>query len=174
MRVGLVWSSGIRRHDRQLMAFALGKSMPLQQLRPLGSVPGVSLVSLQKGDGADEAASPPDGMVLHNWTDELHDFADTAALIESLDLVISVDTAVAHLAGAMGKPVWLLNRFDSSWQWLPGPEDCLWYPTLRQFRQPAAGDWPGAVSHVAEALRALTADTKRAGLRPAPRFVSTD
>ncbi len=85
----------------------------------------------------------------------LHDFADTAALIDSLDLVISVDTSVAHLAGALGKPVWLLNRFDTCWRWLHNRDDSPWYPSLRQFRQPALGDWDSVISRVRDALRRL-------------------
>ena len=79
-------------------------------------------------------------MMLHDFTTDLHDFEDTAALVVNLDLVISVDTAVAHLAGALGKPVWLLNRFDADWRWLMNRDDSPWYPTLRQFRQPSFGD----------------------------------
>jgi ADP-heptose:LPS heptosyltransferase len=87
----------------------------------------------------------------------LHDFADTAALVENLDLVISVDTAVAHLAGALGKPIWLLNRFAPDWRWLLDRHDSPWYPTLRQFRQPSPGDWTSVVLVVREALQRLAA-----------------
>jgi ADP-heptose:LPS heptosyltransferase len=80
------------------------------------------------------------------------DFADTAALIETLDLVIGVDTAVVHLAGAMGKPVWLLNRFDTCWRWMRERDDSPWYPTLRQFRQPSPGDWDSVIARVRAAL----------------------
>jgi ADP-heptose:LPS heptosyltransferase len=83
---------------------------------------------------------------------EMADFADTAALIANLDLVISVDTAIAHLAGAMGKPVWLLNRFDTDWRWLTEREDTPWYPTMRIFRQRSAGDWAGVIARVTESL----------------------
>jgi ADP-heptose:LPS heptosyltransferase len=93
-------------------------------------------------------------MTLLDWTDELHDFADTAALVEALDLVISVDTSVAHLAGALGKSVWLLNRFDTCWRWLLEREDTPWYPTMRIFRQPIAGDWGSVIRRVAEELAA--------------------
>jgi Flp pilus assembly protein TadD len=106
----------------------------------------VSFVSLQ----VDPVAKP--GMKLVDWTGELRDFADTAALIETLDLVISVDTAVAHLAGALGKPVWLLNRFDSDWRWLREGEGSAWYPTLRQFRQQELGDWGSVMAAVRLAL----------------------
>ena len=118
-------------------------------------MPGVSFVSLQKGRAG--AEPPPPGLALHDWTAELDDFADTAALVAGLDLVVSVDTAVAHLAGALGRPVWLLNRFDSEWRWLLGRSDSPWYPTLRQFRQPSYGDWPGAIAALATALRGLAA-----------------
>ena len=91
-------------------------------------------------------------MVLHDFTEELTDFADTAALIDALDLVISVDTSVVHLAGALGKPVWLLNRFDTCWRWLEGRDDSPWYPTLRQFRQKSPGDWAGVMAEVRDAL----------------------
>jgi hypothetical protein len=87
-----------------------------------------------------------------DWTGELHDLAATASLIMALDLVISVDTAVAHLAGALGRPVWLLNRFDSCWRWGAEGEASLWYPTLRQFRQASPGDWRGPIARVAAEL----------------------
>ena len=89
---------------------------------------------------------------MHDFTHRLEDWADTAGLIAGLDLVIAVDTAVAHLAGALGKPVWLLNRFDSCWRWLIGREDSPWYPTLRQFRQVRPGDWEGVIERVRQAL----------------------
>jgi len=94
-------------------------------------------------------------MQLYDFTEDLHDFADTAALIDNLDLVVSVDTAVVHLAGALGKPVWLLNRFDTCWRWLQDRDDSPWYPSLRQFRQPTTGDWPSVISRVQGALQRL-------------------
>jgi hypothetical protein len=92
-------------------------------------------------------------MTLHDFTADLHDFEDTAALIVNLDLVISIDTSVAHLAGALGKPVWLLNRFDTCWRWLLNRDDSPWYRTLRQFRQPGPGDWNSVIREVRDALR---------------------
>jgi ADP-heptose:LPS heptosyltransferase len=91
--------------------------------------------------------------------DEMGDFADTAALIANLDLVISVDTAVAHLAAALGKPVWLLDRFDACWRWFVGRRDSPWYPTLRLYRQPRAGDWEAVLAEVARDLRDLAIPT---------------
>ena len=96
-------------------------------------------------------------MVLHDWTEELDNLADTAALVDALDLVISVDTAVVHLAGALGRPVWVLNRFDQCWRWLRDRDDSPWYPSARLFRQDQPGDWDGVVRRVCQALKALSA-----------------
>jgi ADP-heptose:LPS heptosyltransferase len=115
-------------------------------------LPGVSFISLQKGAPAAQAAAPPPGMALHDVTAELGDFDDTAALVAALDLVISVDTAVAHLAGGLGTPVWLLNRSNTCWRWLLDRADSPWYPSMRIFRQAAPGDWTDAVAAVAAAL----------------------
>jgi tetratricopeptide (TPR) repeat protein len=139
-RVGLVWAGN--------PGFAADhlRSIPLAALAPLGAAPGVSFVSLQK-----DAAQLPD-FPIADFTAALGDMADTAALIGALDLVISVDTGVAHLAGALGKPVWLLNRFDTCWRWLTGRDDSIWYPSIRLFRQAAPGDWSGPVAAAAAAL----------------------
>ena len=153
LRVGLVWAGNPRDFDPTFRAVDQRRSLPLAQLAPLARLRGVDLVSLQKGEAASQARTPPPGMVIHDWTDWLQDFADTAALIEALDLVISVDTSVVHLAGALGKPVWVLNRFDTCWRWLIGREDSPWYPTARLFNQTSPGDWDGVVSRVAAALR---------------------
>jgi hypothetical protein len=97
----------------------------------------------------------PKGMTLHDWTGELSDFLDTAALINGLDLVISVDTVVAHLSGALGKPTWLLNRFDTCWRWLLGRADSPWYESLRLFRQGEMGNWASVVEEVKRELQVL-------------------
>ena len=115
-------------------------------------MPGLVLVSLQKGDAAAQLKATELGAAVHDWTEELNDFADTAALVEALDLVISVDTSVVHLAGALGKPVWLLNRLDTCWRWLLGRDDSPWYPSARLFRQRAPGAWGDVVAQVREAL----------------------
>jgi ADP-heptose:LPS heptosyltransferase len=88
------------------------------------------------------------GPELIDFTSELRDFSDTAALVENLDLVISVDTSTAHLAGALAKPVWIMNRFDSCWRWLLNRTDSPWYPTVRLYRQKRAGDWNEVVDRV--------------------------
>jgi hypothetical protein len=132
--------------------------MALSLLAPLATAPDICLYSLQKGEAAKQTAKPPSGMRIIDWTDELHDFADTAALIANLDLIISVDTSVAHLTAAMGKPVWLMLPLLPDWRWLQEREDSPWYPTMRLFRQPAAGDWPGVISRVVAALGAFRDD----------------
>jgi len=157
LRVGLVWAGQQGLNDPAVAALDRRRSIALKALEPLGEVAGVSYMSLQTGVPGDQGADPPYGMTLHNFTDELHDFEDTAALIVNLDLVISVDTAVAHLTGALGKPVWLLNRFDTDWRWLLNRDDNPWYPTLRQFRQPSPGDWSSVVCAARDALRRLVA-----------------
>jgi tetratricopeptide (TPR) repeat protein len=153
LRVGLVWAGNPRTADPAANAIDRRRSMALARLAPLGAVPGVSFVSLQKGARAEEAKTPPPGLTLHDWTDELWDFADTAALISALDLVISVDTSVAHLAGALGKPVWVLNRYDACWRWLYGRTDSPWYPSLRLFRQSRYDEWDSVIEEVSAALR---------------------
>ncbi|HTC08898.1 MAG TPA: hypothetical protein VK726_08975 [Acetobacteraceae bacterium] len=120
-------------------------------------------MSLQKGPEADQVRAGPAGLVLHDWTREREDFADTAAadtaaLVAALDLVITVDTAVAHLAGALGKTVWVLNRFDACWRWLERRDDSPWHPRARLFRQRVTEEW-GTV--VAEALRGVGAAARR-------------
>ncbi len=147
LRVGLVWAG------RPGLVADRRRSMALERLNPLAEVPGVSLVSLQKG-GAAASVHASSALQLYDFTDDLLDFADTAALVASLDLVIGVDTSVVHLAGALGRPVWLLDRFDNCWRWLRGREDSPWYPTLRLFRQTTPGDWDGVIARVGAALRA--------------------
>ncbi len=148
--VGLVWAgSATHRNDAQ-------RSLPsLANLAPLADVPGIAFVSLQKGEREDEAKQPPNGLSLMPLGGLIQDFADTAAIIESLDLVITVDTAVAHVAGALGKPCWvLLPWLGVDWRWLMDRDDSPWYPgVLRLFRQGKAGDWAGVVNEVVRALK---------------------
>ena len=164
LRVGLCWA-GERSPNVSKIVVDRRRSVSLATLAPFGEISGVQFISLQKGPPAAEAARPPQGMQFHDFTDDLHDFADTAALIDCLDLVISVDTAVAHLAGALGKPVWLLNRFDTCWRWLQNRDDSPWYPSLRQFRQPTPGDWHSVISRARDALQRLAAGDRNQ-LRP--------
>jgi Flp pilus assembly protein TadD len=146
-RVGLVWKGNPRfENDRE-------RSLPsLHTLAPLAAIPGLRFFSLQKGAGEDEAAAPP--FPLTDLAADIGDFADTAAIVANLDLVIAVDTAVAHLAGALGKPCWiLLPEYKTDWRWLDGRDDTPWYPgVVRLFRQPAGGGWSPVIAAVAAAL----------------------
>jgi hypothetical protein len=156
MKVGLVWSGSSRDESAELAAIDARRSLPLQRLRPILAVAGCTFFSLQKGAAAAELAVA--GLPLKDLAHEWRDFSDTAAFIANLDLVISVDTSVAHLAGALGKPVWLLNRYDTCWRWLLNRDDSPWYSTLRQFRQPGPGDWQPAIGAAAVALARAVAD----------------
>jgi tetratricopeptide (TPR) repeat protein len=151
-RVGLVWSGGFRANQPELWSLHHRRNIPLAKLAALKQ-PDVEFYSLQKGQPAESElsgliAQPWDGPLLVDPTPLLHDFSDTAALIEQLDLIISVDTSTAHLAAALGKPVWLLNRYDSCWRWLLDRADSPWYPTLRLYRQERPGDWDGVIDRV--------------------------
>ncbi|MBX3501613.1 MAG: tetratricopeptide repeat protein [Alphaproteobacteria bacterium] len=143
-RVGLAWSGNpSHRNDRN-------RSLPLAALAPLLDL-DAHFVSLQK-DVPERDAATLARLNLMRVDDELRDFADTAGLIEALDLVISVDTSVAHLAGALGKPVWILLPFSPDWRWLTGREDSPWYPSARLFRQTTPGDWADVVRRLGAAL----------------------
>jgi Flp pilus assembly protein TadD len=154
-RVGLVWAGSSRTWLPHAAAIDRRRSMRLAHMAPLADIPGCSFVSLQLGRPAAQLASPPRGLVVHEFADDLHDFAETAALVANLDLVISVDTAVAHLAAALGRPVWLLNRFDTCWRWLLDRDDSPWYLSLRQFRQASSGDWLDVMCRTRDALEAF-------------------
>jgi tetratricopeptide (TPR) repeat protein len=149
LRVGLVWS-GNPQHVRDPQ-----RSLMLAQLQALTEVHGATFYSLQKGPAAAQILDMPLDMNLIDLAPRLTDFADTAAVIANLDLVISVDTAVAHLAGALGKPTWILLTHAPDWRWLLDREDSPWYPTARLFRQPAPGDWSSVIAHAANELRQL-------------------
>jgi hypothetical protein len=152
-KVGLVWAGAPRKHAPVSNAIDRRRSMALGQLAPLAGVAGVRFFSLQLGEAAGQLANPPPGLDVIDLTADLKDFGDTAAMIGGLDLVITVDTAVAHLAGALGKPVWVLSRFDGCWRWMDR-EDSPWYPTARLFHQRAPGDWAEVMGRVAAALAA--------------------
>ncbi|MBN3756766.1 tetratricopeptide repeat protein [Paraburkholderia sp. Tr-20389] len=157
LKVGLVWAGGNRPHVAELRKTDARRSIALDMLTPILDIPHVRFYSLQKGQSAQQLTGNPElaGRIV-DYTDEFEDFADTAAFVNNLDLVISVDTAVAHLAGATGTPVWIMNRFDTCWRWLLDRTDSPWYPGARLFRQPALGDWNSVIAAVREALAAQT------------------
>ncbi|MRW83383.1 tetratricopeptide repeat protein [Pseudoduganella sp. FT26W] len=148
LRVGLAWRGNANFENDA------DRSLPsLMSLAPLAAVADAHFVSLQKGAGEAEALTPPAGMFVHPIAARLGDFADTAAVIANLDLVISVDTAVAHLAGALGKPCWLLlPDYRCDWRWMAERGDTPWYPSMRLFRQPRGGGWTPVIAEVAAAL----------------------
>jgi hypothetical protein len=146
LKVGLVWG-GSPQHINDFR-----RSIDVARLKPLIETPGVSFLSLQVGPRAGDLAALPTGTVT-DLSAELRDFAETAGVILSLDLVIAVDTAVAHVAGALASPTWLMLPFSPDWRWMLEREDSLWYPTLRLYRQPAPGDWESVVARLAADLR---------------------
>ncbi|MFM0630219.1 tetratricopeptide repeat protein [Paraburkholderia xenovorans] len=158
LKVGLVWAGGNRPHVAELRKNDARRSIAFTQLAPLLDVSNVQFFSLQKGPAAQQRQSSEWGERVIDYTEELSDFADTAALVANLDLVISVDTSAAHLAGALDKPVWILNRFDTCWRWMLERTDTPWYPRARLFRQPALGDWDSVMQAAHDALSALAAD----------------
>ncbi len=149
LKVGLAWQ-GRRAHKSDWR-----RSIVFARLAPLFALPGITWVSMQKLEAGETKPAPAETVSWLDWSEELHDFADSAALASSLDLVISIDSAVVHLAGALGKPVWMLNRHESEWRWLEGREDSPWYPGMRIFRQPGTGDWDSVLHEVRAALDQL-------------------
>jgi hypothetical protein len=146
LRIGLAWAGNPRyKADQQ-------RSMSLDTLLPLLRTTGITWVSLQKGPAAAQLANLPADIFVWDGSSEESDLAETAALIATLDLVITTDTCIAHLAGAMAKPVWVLLPHLSDWRWMQDRETTPWYPTARLFRQSAPGDWTGVLNRVASQL----------------------
>ncbi len=146
IKIGLAWAGSARHvHDRE-------RSIPVDRFAPLLQLPGVSVVNVQKEPNPQFGAAPP-GMI--NWTNHLSTFDDSAALVSNLDLVVSVDSAVAHLAGALAKPVFTLLHDDPDWRWMLNTDTTPWYPTMRLFRQPRRGEWSAVIESVIEAVREM-------------------
>jgi len=145
-RVGLVWSGN------QSDLYNRHRSCVLADFAPLAFIKGIQFFSLQKGPGAVQALNPPPGMGLIHLGDDLLDFADTAAAMDQLDLIITIDTSMCHLAGALGRPVWTLLPWSADWRWFLGRVDSPWYPSMQLFRQRAPGDWPALFERVAAEL----------------------
>jgi tetratricopeptide (TPR) repeat protein len=158
-RIGLCWAGQARPWLDGFIGLDRRRSTNLATLAPLAAVPGVCFVSLQKGPAAGQIGAA--GFDVFDPMAEVADFADTAAIVANLDLVVSVDTSVVHLAGAMGKPGFLLDRYDNCWRWLSGRDDSPWYPTLRIFRQRQSGEWAPVIERVATALAAMVAHPSR-------------
>jgi hypothetical protein len=144
-RVGVVWAG----HPKHLNDAK--RSIPFAVFHNLFDISRVSWISLQVGSRAEDLLGP--AYKVSDFSSELVDFMDTAELIETLDLVITVDTAVAHLAGTMGKKTWVLLPFDPDWRWQLEREDSPWYPAIKLFRQRKLGDWQEVVDRVKNALQ---------------------
>jgi hypothetical protein len=154
VKVGIVWA-GNPEHKNDL-----NRSCDLGHFKTLMDLEGVRFFSLQKDVNPMDWKDTVYPYKLEDCGKELHDFSDTAALVHHLDLIISVDTAVAHLAGAMGKPAWVLLPFVADWRWLHGRSDSPWYRSLRLFRQQARGDWKTLFQTVKEELWRITCQEK--------------
>jgi hypothetical protein len=145
-KVGMVWAgSPTHRNDRQ-------RSCALREFLPVLQTPGIDFYSVQKGERGEELAQLPPAVQVQDLAPYLHDFGDLAVILDQLDLVITVDTAVAHMAGALGKPVWVVLSYVPDWRWGLEGESTPWYPTMRLFRQARAGDWAEVMERVAHAL----------------------
>src|SRR5262249_53346594 len=154
-KIGIAWQ-GNPQHRRDRF-----RSIPLLQFAPLARLDGVQLLSLQKGPGSEQLHQVPDRFPVTDLGSRLDDFLDTAAVMMNLDLVVTADTATAHLAGALGVAVWVALPFAPDWRWLLQREDSPWYPTLRLFRQARPGDWDDVFERTASELRKLVEPTDR-------------
>jgi tetratricopeptide (TPR) repeat protein len=154
-RIGIAWQGN------PASAAERGRSVPLQHFLPLALVPGVRLISLQKHHGLEQLDAMPAGLRIETLGEDFDDgpdaFLDTAALMQSLDLVVTSDTSIAHLAGALGRPVWVALKHVPDWRWLLEGDASAWYPTMRLFRQTDRGDWGGVFARIAERLAAIVA-----------------
>lgn len=143
--VALVWAGRPTLYNGQNRAASLATLAPL-------AMEGVTFLSVQQGPQAEEANTPPDGMSLINLSPEIEDFEDTAAIFSIADLIITIDSAPAHLAGALGRPTWIMLGHVADWRWLMDRNDSPWYPTAKLFRQPARNDWGSVVNQIAKEL----------------------
>src|SRR5579883_2271408 len=159
MKVGIVWA-GNPAHKNDHM-----RSIALARLTPLLDLAGIQWYSLQVGDRAADLAGIAAGRII-DLAPDLDDFVDTAAAMMALDLVIGVDTGVVHLAGALGRPVWIMLPFDPDWRWLLKRGDSPWYPSARLVRQERPGDWDGVIARVRTALADVVERTRRGGVPP--------
>jgi len=150
LKVGLAWSGSPSNSKNTI------RNIPLSDLAPLGNISGIRFFGIQKGPGSEQASSPPENMDFTDLSHLINDFSDTAAVISKLDLVISVDSAVAHLAGALGIPVWVFIYMPPDWRYLIGREDSPWYSSMRLFRQDDSRDWQPVIKQVEEKLIELS------------------
>jgi hypothetical protein len=154
VRVGIVWSGSTT------FVYNHRRAMPMEMMLRLMQVPEAKLLSLQKGEPAEALSKPGTAVLIKDLSGELEDFADTAAVLQHLDLLVTTDTSVAHLAGALGVPTWLLLAHRADWRWLDHPSQTAWYDSVRLFRQGKPDDWDGLMAEVVKALQAWVAKRK--------------
>jgi tetratricopeptide (TPR) repeat protein len=146
LRIGIGWQGNVNHYRDGYRSF------PLSRFAEVARLPGISLISLQKGHGAEQLGDPRNDFSVVDMTRDLVTFLDTGAIMKNLDLVITADTAVAHLAGALGVPVWVALPYAPDWRWMLERDDSPWYPTMRLFRQRSPGDWNGVFAEICRAL----------------------
>jgi hypothetical protein len=153
-KIGIAWQ-GSRAHKRDRF-----RSVPVETFALLAAIDGIHLVSLQKGPGTEQLGRVSDNWKVFDAGSQVEDWADTAALLKNLDLVVAVDTAIVHLAGALAIPVWVALPFSADWRWLLGREDSPWYPSMRLFRQAERGNWTDVFARIAAAAATLLGSNK--------------
>jgi len=157
IKVGICWQGNNKYSTPMLRATVALKSIEINKLNPLGAVPGVSIYSLQKTTGTDQLKTLPPEFTIHTFGDDFDEsngrFMDTIAVIKNLDLIITVDTSIGHLAAALGKPTWVILPNPPDWRWMLECDNTPWYPTMRLFRQPTPGDWESVIEEVAQELK---------------------
>lgn len=156
IKVGICWQGNPRKHSIRFQIIDGKRSFPLAQWKPLFDLPNADFYSLQFGESRKDIKDNGMDEKIIDLMDDVTDFSDTAAIISNLDFVISVDTSVVHLAGGLGKPVWVLSRFDACWRWLRNNPSNPWYPNARVFGQKSIGDWDGVINKVTSDLKAIT------------------
>ena len=164
-KIGLCWQGNMKYPTASLRRTVAEKSITINHFRPLSQLPGISLYSLQKINGTDQLATLADDFVIKtfepNFDENNGRFMDTAAIMKNLDLIITVDTAIAHLAGGLGVPVWVLLPQPADWRWMLEHTDSPWYPTMHLFRQKKAGNWEALIEEVIQALKYISPSTKK-------------
>ena len=152
LRIGISWQGALWHDGEEIV----GRSIPLIEFRPLSQIPGVRLISLQKNHGVEQLSELPTGMMVETLGDKFdagpHAFADTVAVAEHLDLIITCDTSIAHVMGARGRPTWIALKYVPEWRWMLEGSQSPWYPTARLFRQKMRGEWSAVFGEMASEL----------------------
>ena len=158
IKIGICWAGMARMNNALALKVDEMRSLNLHALAEVVDNKDIMWISLQKGKPSEQVQKPPNGMVVADYTEEMYDFYETCCAMQQCDLVISVDTAVAHAAASTGRPTWMLSRWDGCWRWHGDREDSPWYPTLRQFMQHQPYDWDGVIKQVAKELAKFVKD----------------